>query len=206
MSSRSTPLGALRRDEDLDQSTRDMVNGIVNELEDPMGLPGGAEGYQEGFHDQMGPPMMDYGAPPDERMYMEQYPDGGMSDNMMQHGGMQGQQMLPPGDPRMSMGGPPQNAMDPYNGMHSGMLNGNGNGNVYTQQKGMVGQLMDMVTKNSKEPMLAAALFLIMSNDMVSTMLSRYIPYAASPMLGLGLRALLVAVLFFVVKNFILKR
>lgn len=188
MSSRSTPLGALRRDEDLDPSTREMVDGIVNELEDPMGLPGGGGGYpHEGMNGQVGP-MMDYGAPPEGGMYSHGSMSGGPD--------FSGQSMLPPGDPRGMQQQPMMMPQDyePQYGMRQ------------APPKGMLANLTDIITNNSKEPMLAAALFLLMSNDMVSGMLSRYLPYAASPMTGLFIRALLVAVLFFVAKSFVLKR
>ena len=203
--SRSTPINALRRDEVQDQQTKDMVEGIVNELEytgGRGGLPGGFpgnEGQFEGMNGQMGPPqMMDYGMPPEGGMY----PSPEFS----------GANMLPPGDPRSGgnfpgegqysqppMQGPPhhtQSYQDPQQGGQSGQ----------GVQGGFMENMTNLLAANSKEPMIAAVLYLVMSTDTVSSLLSKYIPYAASPMLGLLIRAILVAALFFIAKIFVLKR
>ena len=217
---RSTPINALRRDEVQDPQTRDMVDGIVNELEytgGGGGLPGGGGGFPGGEQQYMepmhgSPQMMDYGGPsehgggygsefdganglaPGDPRGGQQFPGDGQ---MMMNRGQGYPQMMPEHDMERQMmmsGG--QHTSEPHPHVKS---NGNGNGNI-----GIVGTITDMVTSNSKEPLLAAALFLVMSNDTVSMMLSRYIPYAQSPMMGLLIRALLVAVLFFLVKNFVL--
>lgn len=201
--SRSTPLGALRRDEELDPNTRDMVDGIVNELE-PQGLPGG--GYPPQYEDmngQMGPTqMMDYGAPPDGGMY----PSGGGYPPEFSGGNSN---MLPPGDPRNGQMQMHPQEYSPQNPQNSQNIH---NPNQYPQNpqnshnRGFANGISEYVINNSREPMLAAALFLVMSNDTISTLLSRYIPYAGSPLLGLLIRAILVAGLFFVAKTFVLKR
>lgn len=197
---RSTPINALRRDEVQDPQTRDMVDGIVNELEYPGGLPGGNGGYggdnYEGMHGN--PQMMDYGVP--DGGYGGGYPPeyGGGASGLAPGDPRGGQQF--PGDGRYSQqqGPPPPEYYQQRPGMPV---------DVNTMKSGgMINNLTDLFYANSREPMLAASLFLVMSNETVSTLLSRYIPYAASPMLGLFIRAALVAVLFFVAKIFVLKR
>ena len=217
MMQRSTPINALRRDEVQDPQTRDMVDGILNELEytggGQQGLPGGGGGFPgeqyEGMHGN--PHAMDYGAQPDggfsggygpefgggvsglapgdPRGGQQfpgdgQYPGGGPQQMHQQYGPPEEQQM-PPQEYLQQMQGPPPS--------------------VSKRSSGFIGGLSDMFAANSKEPILAAALFLVMSNDTVSTLLSRYIPYASSGMIGLLIRAVLVAALFFVAKIFVLK-
>ena len=178
---RSTPIESLRRDELIDATTRDMVDGIVNEL-DPQG----------GGYEHMSPQTMDYGAPQENSMYPQE---------MM--GGYQQEPMMRPGDPRAAS---PQQMMMTL--QHQQMLQPQQQQMMQPQQTdtGMMGKLTDMFIHNSREPMLAGVLFLIMSNDTVSSLLSRYIPYAASPLIGLVIRAILVAVLFFGAKTFVLKK
>lgn len=191
--SRSTPIGALRRDEDLDPNTREMVDGIVNELEPQGGSnQGGYPSQYEGMNGQMGPPqMLDYGVPPEEGMY------GGYS-----QGG--NPTMLPPGDPRGM--GQPQQPMEEYPRGMPYRQEEYVRGSQEIMQPSRFEGLSDMFMNNSKEPILAAVLFLVMSNDSVSLLLSRYIPYAASPLLGLLIRAVIVAGLFFTIKTFVLKK
>lgn len=198
---RSTPIGALRRDEESDPNIRDMVDGIVDELDPRMSM-----GYQEDMNGQIGAPQsMDYGGP-DGGMYSQEFSGGNAA-------------MLPPGDPRMGQQMPHQQ-MPQMQQMHpddyqmqqmqqmqqmpqmQGMQGGHGQGPV---SKGMIGNVTDMIVNNSREPMLAAVLFFIMSNDTVSSILSRYIPYASSPIIGMIIRSILVAILFFVGKTFIVK-
>lgn len=187
----STPLGALRREDDIDPNTRDMVDGIVRELDDThqghQGLPGG--GYDGMYGNQN---QMDYGMPP-----QSQY--GG--DMGMGMGG--GEMMMAPGDPRAEMMMQQHHAQQhsqPHQQQHI-------NPQAQAQSdKGFIGQLIDYIMNNSREPALAAALYVVMSNDTVSELVSRYIPYAAAPISGLFIRALLVAVLFIVVKMFVFKR
>ena len=162
MSSRSTPIGALRRDEDTDPSTRDMVNGIVNELEYGQGLPGG------GYEDDMMEPMMDYGGGQDQ--YGQQYYEGA--------------QMLAPGDPRgggqmyqqppqdypqqyqQSPQHPPQEWMGQMGQMEHPETS---EPRSYKKPMSFMDNLKHSIQSNVKEPLLAGALFLVMSNDMVSS-------------------------------------
>ena len=204
---RSTPINALRRDETQDSQTRDMVDGIVNELEyqGQGGLPGGNGGYPGGDQYEQ---MMDYGVSPEGGGYPhefggsngfapgdprnnQQFPGDGQYPQYGQ--GMPQHMQMPPNDQHMQMQmpqGPPRQEYPSQNGGSSGFIGG----------------LTDIFAANSKEPLLAAALYLVMTNDTVSYMISKYIPYASSPMLGLLIRAVLVAALFFVVKMFVLKR
>ena len=215
---RSTPINALRRDEVQDPQTRDMVDGILNELEysGGGGLPGGGGGFPgeqyEGMHGN--PQMMDYGAPPDGGGFQG---GGGYSQEF--GGGSVG---LPPGDPRgggqfpgdgQYAGGPPQMQQQyqdrgpPQQPPQEYIQQMQGPPpNMSKGSSGFIGGLTDLFAANSKEPMLAAALFLIMSNDTVSMLLSKYIPYASSGMVGLLIRAVVVAVLFFLAKVFVLRR
>ena len=187
----STPIGALRRDEDQDPGTRDMVDGIVRELDDTgyqQGLPGGGGGGQyedfNGGGGGQGGYGMDYGVPP----------------------GYQGGPMMPSQDPRDFQQGPPQH--------HGGQMEQPmyppqqqmGGGAPQGGNKGFMSMMTDYAIMNSKEPMLAAALYVLMSNDAVSALISRYIPYASTPLLGLAIRAVIVAVLFMLGKVFVLKR
>jgi hypothetical protein len=209
---RSTPINALRRDELQDPQTRDMVDGIVNELEYPGGLPGGNGGGDnyEGMHGN--PQMMDYGVP-----------DGGYGGSFPpEYSGISG---LPPGDPRGGQQFPgdgqypqypqhpqqyeqhPQHPQHPPQRMDMGQSSiGGGSGGSGVGSGGMFNNLTELLNANMKEPMLAAILYVIMSNDTVSMLLSRYIPYASSPMFGLLIRAALIAVIFFLTKIFVLRR
>ena len=167
----STPIGALRRDEEQDPNTRDMVEGIVREL-DPQGLPGGnGDYYNENFNDHM-----EYGAGHSE-YDMQQFPPGPPN-------------QFPPGPSNQS---PPAH-FPPGPPNHSNQTD-----------MSVKGKLMDYVMNNLKEPMLAAALYVVMSNDMVSELISRYIPYAGAPISGLVIRAILIAGAFIVLKMLLVK-
>lgn len=170
----STPIGALRRDEEQDPNTRDMVEGIVREL-DPQGLPGGnGDYYNENFNDHM-----EYGAGHSE-YDMQQFPPGPPN-------------QFPPGPSNQS---PPAH-FPPGPPNHSSHSN--------QTDMSVKGKLMDYVMNNLKEPMLAAALYIVMSNDMVSELISRYIPYAGAPISGLVIRAILIAGAFIVLKMLLVK-
>lgn len=174
----STPIGALRRDEEQDPNTRDMVEGIVREL-DPQGLPGGGGYYNENDQMEYGAGQSDY----DMQQQMNQF------QNPPQY-----QQGQPP-YPQFSNQIPPQ--------VPSQVIPQFSNQNQ--SQYGVKGKLMDYVMNNLKEPMLAAGLYVLMSTDMVSELISRYIPYAGAPISGLVIRAILVAGAFIVLKMLLLK-
>lgn len=178
----STPIGALRRDEEQDPNTRDMVEGIVREL-DPQGLPGGnGDYYNENFNDHM-----EYGAGHSE-YDMQQFPPG--PPNQFPPG------QFPPGPPNQS----PPTHFPPGPPNHSSYSNHSNQTDMSVK-----GKLMDYVMNNLKEPMLAAALYVVMSNDMVSELISRYIPYAGAPISGLVIRAILIAGAFIILKMLLVK-
>lgn len=176
----STPIGALRRDEEQDPNTRDMVEGIVREL-DPQGLPGGGGYYNENDH-------MEYGAGHSE-YDMNQFPN------------------QPPAHPNQFPPGqfPPSNQFPPTQYPQEQTQYPQEQPQFAQPHASVKGKLMDYVMNNLKEPMLAAALYIVMSNDMVSELVSRYIPYAGAPISGLIIRAVLIAGAFIVLKMLLLK-
>lgn len=169
----STPIGALRRDEEQDPNTRDMVEGIVREL-DPQGLPGGGGGNYEYEN-------MDYGAEYEQQM--PQYPP--QLQPQLQHPSFQ-QPQLQPQLQHQSFQQPSFQQQPDDDGTKS--------------------QLMKYVMNNLKEPMIAAGLYLAMSNDMISELISRYIPYAGAPISGLIIRSILIMGAFIILKMLLVKK
>ena len=156
--SNSTPIDALRRDEEPDPAMAGMVDHMTQEMEQQV---------NGGGHNEM-PPSMEM--PPDNRSNMEGMPSSEYFE------GMPPQFMPPPGHypgerfPRMPMHHPQS--------------------------------LIQKVTSNLKDPLVVAALFIVLNNEVVTGLIGKLVDITEKPFLGLLIRALVGGVVFLLMKVF----